>query len=143
MQTFAEQVLESLGPEPVSAEKHNTFGIDFENVRRVLLRDGWHTVYRTTKAERDGLAVTLKNLRKKLDNPNPAHPKTDEEMIAEFPQFIPYAQNPKLQPKPFRRVLLEGSPWAVWNESRDPIPVLAELMVPWHQILALDVEQPR
>jgi len=142
MQTFAEQVLDHLETgDPLSAGKDTGESIDYSRVVRVLLRDGWHTVYRTTAADRDGLAVTLKNLRKKLDNPNPAHPKKDEEMITQYPQFIPYAQNPKLQPKPFRRVLVEGAPWAVWNESRDPIPMLAELMVPWHQILALDVEQ--
>ena len=119
------------------------YELDCSNVTRVLLRDGWHAVYKTTAEDRAALAVTLRNLRKKLDNPNPAHPKTDEEMIAQYPQFIPYRQNPGLQPRPFRKVTIEGATWAVWNESREPIPILAELLVPWNQILALDVEKPR
>jgi hypothetical protein len=119
------------------------YELDCSNVTRVLLRDGWHAVYKTTAEDRAALAVTLRNLRKKLDNPNPAHPKTDDEMIAQYPQFIPYRQNPALQPRPFRKVTIEGATWAVWNESREPIPILAELLVPWNQILALDVEKPR
>ena len=93
METYVEQVLTHLETgSPLSAEKRDTFAIDFENVRRVLFRDGWHTVYRTTEKDREGLAVTIKNLRKKLDNPNPSHPKTDEKMIQLYPQFIPYPQ---------------------------------------------------
>lgn len=119
------------------------YELDCSNVTRVLLRDGWHAVYKTTAEDRAALVVTLRNLRKKLDNPNPAHPKTDEEMLAQYPQFIPYKQNPGLQPQAFRKVTIEGATWAAWNESRYPVPILAELLVPWNQILALDVEKPR
>lgn len=117
------------------------YQIDFEKVTRVLLRDGWHTVYKTTEKDRAGLAITLQNLRRKLDNPDPRHPKTDAEMIRQYPQFIPYRQRPDLQPRPFRKVTVDSQPWAVWNESREPVPILAEVLVPWHQILALDIEK--
>lgn len=121
----------------------NEYDLDYSRVVRVLLRDGWHTVHKTTETDRSGLAVTIKNLRKKLDHPNPATPKTDEQMIAEYPQFIPYKQHPGLQPHPFRKVTIEGATWAAWDESREPVPILAQLLVPWNQILALDMERPR
>jgi hypothetical protein len=129
--------------EELVARLSDDYPIDFERVTRVLLRDGWHVVYKTSEKDRAGLATTLKNLRRKLDNPDPRNPKTDAEMIAQYPQFIPAKENPNLQPRPFRTVTINGELWAVWNEDRSPVPVLAELMVPWHQILALDVVQER
>ena len=117
------------------------YDLDCSNVARVLLRDGWHTVYATTEKDRATLPQTMANVRRKYSAL--AKDKTDQEVIAQLPQLFSYKERPDLQPKPFRKVTIEGATWAVWNESRDPIPILAELVVPWNQILALDVEKPR
>src|SRR5882762_3718307 len=83
-----------------------------QKVRRVLLRDGqWHYVYRPEEKDRTELAKTLEHVRRKCDQL--CRDKTDAEVCAALPQYIPLRQHPsRLAAKPFRTVLILGEQWA-------------------------------
>jgi hypothetical protein len=111
-----------------------------ERVRAVLLRDKWHYVYRVEEKDRKDLVKTLENIRRKGDQL--CRNRTDDEICADpsLRQYLPLRQYPeRLSVKPFRTILIFGEQWCAWSESQDPIPALMEILVPWNQILALEV----
>jgi hypothetical protein len=142
MATFTEQILDHLEPgSPLSS--HTNHSIDFDHVRRILLRDNqWHFVYKPTEADREELAKTLVHVRRKCDAL--CKGKTDAEVVEAMPGYFPGRQHPaRLAAKPFRSILVQGERWAMWPEGQDPIPSLMQIMVPWREIMALEVDEQR
>jgi hypothetical protein len=143
METFTEQILDHLETgSPLSAEQHSA--IDFARVTRVLLRDGtWHSVYRIdVEKERAALAETLAHVRRKFDAL--CRNKTDAEVIAAFPAYVPYRQHPALRPAPLEAITIGGQRWVRWNESREKESgalILSEVLAPMSEVAALDLEK--
>jgi hypothetical protein len=143
MGTFTAQILEHLetGDPPSSPTNES---IDFGRVTRVLLRDGvWHSVYRIdAEKEQAALAETLAHVRRKFDQL--CRNKSDAEVIAAFPTYIPYRQHPAMRPAPLQRITIHGQKWLRWNESREKESgalILSEVLAPISEIAALDLEK--
>jgi len=143
MATFTEQVLTHLETgDPLSSSTNAA--IDFERVTRVLLRDGvWHNVYRIdVKKEETALTETLSHIRRKYEQL--CRNKSDAEVIATFPTYIPYRQHPAMRPAPLQPITIGGQKWLRWNESREKESgalILSEVLVPLSEVAALDLEK--
>ncbi len=115
--------------------------INFDNVRRVLLRDSqWHAVYKATEADREELTKTLEYIRRRCSQL--CRNKTDNEIQAEpsLRELIPLRQRAeRLAAKPFRTIVIQGERWAMWPEGQDPIPSLMQVVAPWREVMALEI----
>jgi len=143
MATFTEQILNRLdGKEPSAPSVDARF--DYSQVRRVLLRDGvWHDVYRIDEAkEQTALAETLARIRRKFEQL--CRNKSDAELVAQFPQYIPYREHPAMRPSPLRQITINGEKWLRWNESREKESgalIMSEVLAPMAEVAALDLEK--
>jgi hypothetical protein len=134
--TFTERILNTLeGNEPPP------YQLDFAKATRILLRDGWHRIYRVTESDRAEFRKKLDGVKKKF---YPYKDPTDEELLTKYPQFANYRGHPKLEPKPLALVMVNGERWLKWNESRDHESgalVMSEVLAPFAQVLAIDIER--
>jgi hypothetical protein len=132
--------------EQLMSTEHNAepTTLDYSQVRRVLLRDGiWHSVYSIDiEKEQMELEKTLAHIRRKFDQL--CRSKSDAEVIAAFPTYIPYRQHPAMRPQPLEQITIHGQPWLRWNESREKESgalILSEVITPMSEVAALDFEK--